>query len=181
MTPNDSELYASWVSTHAPGLFRFACRLTGSRDHADDLLQETFTEAWKSRHLLSDPAKARAWLFQILRHRWMHHLRDSSRRLRPLTGPAAQAAMADQPSPSDNPAHNLAESDALQRALMILENDMRLPLLLVTMEGHTCQEVADMLGLPLGTVLSRIHRAKAALRDYLERHHETPRPAGGAK
>jgi RNA polymerase sigma-70 factor (ECF subfamily) len=163
-TPNEQD-YGQWVETYAAGMYRLAYRLCGRRELAQDLVQESFCEAWKSRGNLGDSAKAKAWLFQILRHRWMHYLRDQSRRIKLTSGAEEMAGKAS----GTNPAEKLAESDEMQRALDTIDEDMRLPLLLVVMEGYTCQEVGDMLGMPLGTVLSRIHRAKAALRSHFEK------------
>jgi RNA polymerase sigma-70 factor (ECF subfamily) len=61
----------------------------------------------------------------------------------------------------------IAESDFVQRALDQIEEDLKLPFLLVVMEGYSCQEAADLLKIPLGTVLSRLHRARQALRAVL--------------
>ncbi len=156
--------YENWVREWAPGLYRLAVRLCGKRELAEDLLQETFCEAWKFRDKLSDPEKARAWLFQILRNRWSHHLRDSSRRLRPLHNQdALDAAGAQGP----DAVALIAESDFVQRALDQIDEDLKLPFLLVVMEGYSCQEAADLLKIPLGTVLSRLHRARQALRSVL--------------
>ena len=70
------ELYEQWVRQFAPELYRFAYRLTGQREKAEDILQETFVEAWKSLDQQRDPARARAWLYQILRFRHAHLVRD---------------------------------------------------------------------------------------------------------
>jgi RNA polymerase sigma-70 factor (ECF subfamily) len=156
--------YECWVREWAPGLYRLAVRLCGRRELAEDLLQETFCEAWKFRDKLSDPEKARAWLFQILRNRWSHHLRDSGRRLKPShNAEALDAAGAQGP----DAIALIAESDFVQRALDQIEEDLKLPFLLVVMEGYSCQEAADLLKIPLGTVLSRLHRARQALRAVL--------------
>jgi RNA polymerase sigma-70 factor (ECF subfamily) len=168
--------YESWVSQWAPTLYRLALRLCGKRELAEDLLQETFVEAWKSRDKLSDPAKARAWLFQILRNRWSHYLRDSSRRLRPSHD---QDALSQVGSRAPDHSALLAESDFVQRALDQLEDDLKLPFLCVVMEGYSCQETADLLKIPLGTVLSRLYRARQALRLLLSPAHVGLAPPAG--
>jgi RNA polymerase sigma-70 factor, ECF subfamily len=170
-TPDEKD-YGRWIETYAAGMFRLAFRLCGQRELAEDLVQDTFCEAWKSRGKLASSDKARPWLFQILRHRWLHHLRDRSRRIKEAPGGGGIENLGNQPrsdAGGGDPALRISESDALQRALDILDADMKLPLLMVAMDGYTCQEVADLLGLPLGTVLSRIHRAKVHLREYFER------------
>ena len=90
MTQPRRELYEQWVRQFAPELYRFAYRLTGQREKAEDILQETFVEAWKSLDQQRDPQRARAWLFQILRFRFAHLVRDErhepSRRHLPVPG-----------------------------------------------------------------------------------------------
>jgi RNA polymerase sigma-70 factor (ECF subfamily) len=162
---NRQKAYEAWVQEWAPGLYRLAVRLCGKRDLAEDLVQETFREAWKFRDILTDPDKARAWLFQILRNRWSHYLRDAGRRLKPThSAEALEGAGARGP----DAIQQIAESDFVQRALERIEEDLKLPFLLVVMEGYTCQEAADALKIPLGTVLSRLHRARQALRGLLQ-------------
>lgn len=153
--------YERWVRTHARELFAMAYRLSGHRQIAEDLVQETFAEAWRCREQLAEPLKARGWLFSILRHRWSHHLRDASRRPT-LVGSAEHEDRT--AAPMRSPLETLEHRDTLQRALNSLDEKFRLPLLMVLMEGKTSQQVADALEIPLGTVLSRLHRARAALR-----------------
>ncbi len=164
MTNPHQQLYENCIREHSDGLYRLAYRLSGKPDLAQDLVQETFCEAWKSIASLSDPSKSKAWLFQILRFRWSHYLRDRSRRITAVSDHDAVAAMG-----SSKPSHvdRIADADHLQAALDRLEPDLKLPLLLVLMEDYTCQEAADALQIPLGTVLSRIHRAKITLRKLL--------------
>ena len=163
MNTNDTAaraLYERCVREHGPTLYRVAFRLCGRRDLADDLTQETFCEAWKSLSTLSDPAKAKPWLFQILRFRWSHYLRDLSRRIRTTTEQDV-AANAEQLSPVDR----LADADLLSFVLERMDPALKAPLLLTLAQGYTCRETAGALQIPLGTVLSRIHRAKAVLRE----------------
>lgn len=156
--PKPLSLYEQWVRQHAAELYRFAYRLCGAPEIAEDLVQETFYEAWRNMRNLRAHKKARAWLFQILRHRYARWRRTEAREPRPtvaeLAAPDALAA----------PSHHHGEDDALQRALGGLSDRLKLPLLMVFMEGLSCQEAAHRLDVPLGTVLSRIHRAKRSLR-----------------
>ena len=159
-SPAARSLYERCVREHGPALYRLAFRLCGRRDLADDLTQETFCEAWKSLSTLSDPAKAKPWLFQILRFRWSHYLRERSRRIR-TTAEQDVAADAD----SANCIDRLADVDLLFSVLACMDPVLKAPLLLTVAEGYTCRETAGALQIPLGTVLSRIHRAKAVLRE----------------
>ena len=155
--------YERWVRDHAAELYRFAYRFCGDRDVAEDLVQETFYEAWKSLGSLRHEDRARAWLYQILRHRYARLRRTESRT--PLHVPLDSV----EPAPSHAPSvtDSSIKHDALQTALNGLSDRVKVPLLMVFMEGQTCQEAADLLDLPLGTVLSRIHRAKRRLRELL--------------
>jgi RNA polymerase sigma-70 factor (ECF subfamily) len=154
--------YEQWVHAHAPALFRYAMHLCGRRHLAEDLLQETFTQAWKSLARQKDADKVRSWLFAILRHCHAHHVRDNQN----SRGNQALAASSDEHPPDRRPAplHTLAQQDALQAALDQLSPPNRETFLLVFAEGLTCQKAADALHIPLGTVLSRLHSARRTLR-----------------
>lgn len=164
------EFYETLVRTHAADLYRFAHRLSGQGAHAEDLVQETFQEAWRGLARLRDPQKARAWLFQILRHRHAHWVRDRGR------ATAAHQRLGEAvPAPRD-PEHGHSQSDLLQQALAQLDERQRVPLLMIFAEGLTSQETADALGIPLGTVLSRVHRARAKLVDFINEQEPRSRP-----
>lgn len=74
-------LYEELVHSHGGAVYRFAYRLCGDPDLADDLVQETFCEAWRSIESLRDHGRGKAWLFQIIRYRNAHRIRDRSRRV----------------------------------------------------------------------------------------------------
>jgi RNA polymerase sigma-70 factor (ECF subfamily) len=153
------------VRLYAPQLYRYAFRLSGSPQIAEDLVQETFMEAWRFISRQKDENRARAWLFQILRHRHSHYLRDTRhhRRSMPLTDDADS-----QPAVSSHPAlKQLAEQDAIQTALDSLSPLIRETFLMVFVEGRTCREAAESLSIPLGTVLSRLDSARRTLRSAL--------------
>ncbi len=162
-------MYEHWVRDHGAELYRFAYRVCGDHEVAEDLVQETFYEAWKCMNRLRDTERARAWLFQILRHRYSRWVRTERRS--PTTAPLDRAAG----YAAERTIH--AERDSLQQALDEVSDVMKVPLLMVFIEGLTCQETADRLDLPLGTVLSRIHRAKRQLRTML-RDADVPNEAG---
>ncbi len=164
MSDRGAQRYETLVRAHAADLFRFAYRLTGTHAAAEDLLQETFSEAWRCLEQLRRPSAARAWLLQILRNRHAHQQRGAARR--PALGGDIDAL--------ESEAHDGPTRDALQRALDQLDDRFKVPFLLVFLEGLTCQETADAMGVPLGTVLSRIHRARVALRARLAEPSDAP-------
>lgn len=166
-TDNPQAQYEQWVRALAPELYRFAYRMTGNHQVAEDLVQETFTEAWRSMASQREPDKARAWFYQILRYRHAHLLRDRGRRIQagPLEEEVAEAQSA-------RPALDaLADKEQLQRALDLLAPEIRETFLLVFMQGYKCREAAADLKVPLGTVLSRLSRARASLRQAFEAAH----------
>jgi RNA polymerase sigma factor (sigma-70 family) len=156
----ERELYARLVRSHGADLFRFGYRLSGDVHIAEDLVQDTFSEAWRGRAALRDETCVRAWLFQILRYRYAHLVRDRGRRPR-IVGDAEGI---EPTSLESDPAAGIHRRDELQRALDGLADHFKLPFLMVFLQGLTCQEVAEALDLPVGTVLSRLHRARKALR-----------------
>ncbi len=164
-------LYESWVRDFGPDLYRCAARLCGREDCAEELVQEVFYEAWRSMDSLREPGKARVWLLGILRHRYMHWLRDMKRHPKQSAGENLEQTLA---STQQGPEQALAQKEVLQGALDALEDRYKVPFLLVFLEGMTCQAAADFIGVPLGTVLSRIYRARQFMREHLERE----RPAG---
>ena len=149
------------VSDHGPVLYRMAYRMVGNRHEAEDLTQETFRSAWKSRERFRPGGGERAWLAAILRRR----VADYWRRPRPPMLLAGEGKI-DVGYPGDDPLRD-EFTDEMQHALGQLPDDLRETLLLVVVAELTHQETADMLGIPLGTVLSRVSRARKRLREYL--------------
>lgn len=149
------------VVDHGPAMYRLAYRLVGDRHEAEDLVQEAFRSAWKSRNLFQPEGGTRAWLASILRRRAADHWRHP----RPPTVLASDRTL-EVEIPEIDPCRDQL-SDEMQRALGQLPQDLRETLLLVVVGELTHQEAADLLGVPLGTVLSRVSRARKRLRDQL--------------
>lgn len=149
------------VEDHGPAMYRLAYRLVGDRHEAEDLVQETFRSAWKSRLLFRPEGGHRAWLAAILRRR----VADHWRRPHPPTVMAGEGNL-EVEGPEEDPTRDEL-TDEMQQALAQLPQDLRETLLLVVVAELTHQEAADLLGVPLGTVLSRVSRARKRLRDYL--------------
>jgi len=166
------EQYESWVDAWSADLYRFAYRLCGQGDLAEDLVQETFFHAWRSMHSLRDPGRARAWLYQILRHRYAHWVRADARRPAQQTPPESFDRLVG--NGQEQPLARMVRDEQLQLALDALEERYRQPLLLVFLEGLTCRQAAEQLKVPLGTVLSRIHRARRFLRERMPKAEPGP-------
>lgn len=163
------EWYADLVRTHLDALHRTALRLTGNAADADDLAQETFLRAWRSFDQLREPAGARAWLFCLLRSAYLDQLRKQARRPQPVALDEVAEPAALPPAQDYESRRALEEQfdDEVLSALDELSEEERLALLFQTFGGLSYREISEALDCPLGTVMSRLHRAKSALRRRL--------------
>jgi RNA polymerase sigma-70 factor (ECF subfamily) len=152
---------------HLDALYNFAIYLTRNPPEADDLVQETYLRAFRFAHRFQAGTHLRAWLFQILRNTFLTFYRLRER----------EAAIADDGVPDwdvpmfhDAPESSASAMDAhtdLERALSRLPEEFRTVLLLAEVEGMPLEEVARVMSCPVGTVKSRIFRAKERLRGLL--------------
>lgn len=159
-------LYEKIVSSHARDIYRFAFRLCGSADRAEDLVQEAMYHAWRSIDSLRDADRARFWLLGILRNRYKHALRKQGRRIQTVSDDVSLDQVSDHVG--EKAIEQLENQELLQHALNTLDDRYKEPFLLVHMQGLACRDAAELLQLPLGTVLSRIHRAKQHLRRQIQ-------------
>lgn len=150
--------FAHMVEAAVPALRRYARGLTRDLDIADDIVQETVVRALRSEHLFQG-ADARAWLYTILTNLNRNRLRALSRR-----PPMSQIQEHDA---CDFAGPELGSRD-IERALAALPEDQRTTLLLVVLEGLTYREVAEVQDVPMGTVTSRLARARAQIKAYLD-------------
>lgn len=161
-TPAQRAEFKRELTEVVPHLRAFARGLCGHSDMADDLVQETMLKAWAARDRFEPGTSMRAWTFVILRNAYLSDMRrnrfrgeyDESVAERILTAPAGQ----------EHPVHL---SD-LQRALQALPDERREALLLVGAGGFSYEEAAQICGCALGTIKSRVGRARAALSQMLE-------------
>lgn len=148
-----------------PRLRRYALALTGNRDAADDLTQDTLERAWRKRTLWRPGTDLRAWLFSVMHNVWVNGVRT----MRPTASLDTDAAAADAAAAATAPTS--AESGIalaeLQRALLKLPDEQRAVLLLVGLEQLRYAEAAAVLDVPIGTVMSRLARAREQLRHLL--------------
>jgi RNA polymerase sigma factor (sigma-70 family) len=148
---------------HSSSLLRVARRLSSDAASAEDLVQETLLRAWRNFRQFRSGTNARAWLFRILLNAF--YAQSRRRRAEPVTLGISEV---EEISP-DFAASGIFEFDAadVTRALAALPINYRTVLLLGVVEGFTCGEIAGILSLPVGTVMSRLSRARQALRVQL--------------
>ena len=147
------------IETCVPALRRYARALTRNADRADDLVQDCLERAIRKRGLFAPTGPLQAWLFRMLVNLWRNSLRAERRRGEHVTFDA----MPVEPSIPAPQTERIALGE-MSRALDRLPDEQRETLLLVVLEGVTYEEAARILGIPIGTVMSRLSRARAALR-----------------
>lgn len=162
------------IDAEGPRLLAFAGRFCGSESEAEDLVQETFTRAWRSWDQLDDRARARPWLYAIARHacQRMHRKRagepprlESLDELLPRPAPTVPDLR-----PGADPHLTRLRSEArelVERGLATLPPTFRIPLVLADVAELTIQEISAVLGIREATVKTRIHRARLKLRAIL--------------
>lgn len=149
------------VDAHYAGLYRYAYRLSGSSADAEDLTQDTFGKAITRLGQLRDPDRAKAWLYRILRNLYLHKIRDEKRRrIVPLESVGELPEAVTNSMPDADPAE-------LQAALDQLDEAFRTPLILFYFDDFSYRDIAEQMDLPIGTVMSRLARAKGYLRGKL--------------
>lgn len=153
---------ARLIEEQLPRLRRYARALTGNRAQSDDLVQDTLERAWTRLHLWRAGSDMRAWLFTIMHNVFVNGVRARRLETIPLEDEASASEAAVRGAPEDG----LLMRD-LQLALAQLPVDQREALLLVGLEGLRYEEIAEVLGVPIGTVMSRLSRARERLRTLL--------------
>jgi RNA polymerase sigma-70 factor (ECF subfamily) len=162
-----SDDFTQQALQHLDALYNFAVYLTRNPPEAYDLVQETYLRALRFSHRFEPGTHLRAWLFQILRNTFLTFYR-----LREREVPIADDGVPDwdvpmfHDAPEDSSSAMEAHTD-LERAMSRLPQDFRTVLLLAEVEGMPLEDVARVMGCPVGTVKSRIFRAKERLRALL--------------
>ncbi|MBM3341832.1 MAG: sigma-70 family RNA polymerase sigma factor [Betaproteobacteria bacterium] len=154
--------FAAQVSAVIPRLRRYARALTGDTLTADDLVQDTLERALTKRHLWRPGSDLRAWMFTVMHNIFVNQVRSRS----------AQNTVALEQEAYDVPAKaspvDLLELGDIDAAIRQLPGEQREVLLLVALEQLSYEEVAQALGIPIGTVMSRLYRACERVRVLLE-------------
>jgi RNA polymerase sigma-70 factor (ECF subfamily) len=142
-------------------MYRYAAWLSRDAGIAEDVVQEALLRAWKSLDALREDAAAKQWLLTIVRRenaRYFERKRLETVDIDELT--QSQAAMI---AETDNP-----DLDEMREAIYRLEDDYREPLVLQVLMGHSTKEIAELMGIKPGAVLTRLHRARIKLKDIVD-------------
>ena len=149
------------VEVLSPDLYRYAYWLVGDQHVAEDLVQETFTRAWRSLDSLREEGAAKAWLITTLRRENARRFSHKSLERIDIDVDTLEAS---------NAQEDQLEARALRRALTELSRDYRDPLLLQVVGGFSVGEIAQEMNLSTGAVTTRLFRARQKLRDVLTHH-----------
>ena len=163
------------VRAHQDRVYTFCARMLSDREEALDVAQEVFLSAYRNLDRFREEASLSTWLLKIAANRSLNRIRQrSSRAAREVSYP--ESALRDDlpfqpPAPEEGRPDRIAEiremGKILEQALHRIDADSRWLMLLSDVEGFTYEEVAAMAGIPVGTVKSRLHRARMALRKIL--------------
>jgi RNA polymerase sigma-70 factor (ECF subfamily) len=159
---------------HTDALFRTALRFAPTRSDAEDLVQETFLRAYRAFDRFEPGTNCRAWLFKILTNTGINHHHRRARRPTEVDFEAIEAiaaaptdAAVPEAGGGDWSAYAPLVDDDVQAALAALPERFRVVLVLSVLEGFAYKEIASILGIPIGTVMSRLYRARKMLQAAL--------------
>ncbi len=159
------------VRPHADALYRTALRMTGENASAEDLVQDCFLKAWKNLHRFERGTNFKAWIFTILTNAYINDYRKKSRAPAMVTDFAEvePAGPVEVPHLTAQDVERLGErlGDRAKKALAKVPDEFRVIFLLATIEETSYKDIATMLGIPIGTVMSRLFRARRMLREEL--------------
>ena len=178
----DQQDFADQAMEYAPQLYSAALRMTRNRADAEDLVQDAYLRAYRSFHTFQEGTNLRAWLYRILTNAYINKYRAKQRRpqeselgeiedlyLYRRLGSMETAAAS---MSAEERFLDLFTDDEVKQALEDLPDSFRLPVLLADVEGFAYKEIAEMLDIPIGTVMSRLHRGRKAMQralyDYAE-------------
>ena len=166
--------FAAQAMQFAPQLYSAAMRLTRNSADAEDLVQDTYLRAWRSFNTFQEGTNLRAWLYRILTNSFINKYRAKQRRP-DETGMDniedlylyKRIGTLDGGRSAEDTMFEMFTDDEVKEALEELPENFRLPVLLADVEGFAYKEIAEMLEIPVGTVMSRLHRGRKQMHKLL--------------
>jgi RNA polymerase sigma-70 factor (ECF subfamily) len=175
--PNEQQKYVDFEKEalpHMNALYNFALRMTGDADDADDLVQETYLKAFRFFDKFEKGTNAKAWLFRILKNSYINEYRKVKKEPNKVDYNDIENFYENIKS-SEVKSNHLVEDvfnnlldDEISEAISSLPEDFKTVIILSDIEGFTYEEIADFVDCPIGTVRSRLHRARKML--YVRLH-----------
>ncbi len=175
ITLNEKELQQRYVEfekeavPHLDAVYNFALRMTGDEDDADDLVQETYLKAFRFFDKFENGTNCKAWLFRILKNSFINDYRKTTKEPNKVDYDDIQnfyenikADEVETQHYEEDAFSNLLD-DEISKAISELPEDFRTVVILSDIEGFTYEEIADFVDIPVGTVRSRLHRARKML------------------
>ena len=174
---SEQEQFTADAMQYAPQLFSTALRMTRNRSDAEDLVQETYIKGWRSFHTFQEGTNLRAWLFRIMTNTYINKYNAQKRKgtevelddveelfLYKRLGSIDQSQLS---SSAEDQMLELFTDVEVKSALEELPEDFRIPVLLSDVDGFSYKEISEMLEIPIGTVMSRLHRGRKAMQKML--------------
>ena len=173
----DRQTFTKEAPQYAQQLFAGAVRMTRNRADAEDLVQETYLKAWRAYDSYEEGTNLRAWLFRIMTNTYINRYNAAQRRptetdldeveelfLYRRLGSIDHSRMN---ASAEDQMMELFTDDEVRGAIEELPDNFRLPLILSDVEGFAYKEIAEMLDIPIGTVMSRLHRGRKLMQKRL--------------
>ena len=176
-----NEIFDKEFMPFMDSMYNFAFRLTLDEDDAHDLVQDTYLKAFRFINSFQRGTNAKAWLFRILKNSFINDYRKKSKQPAKVdyqeveTFYNSEDAEAEQQITTDLRVETVQDmiGDEVANALNSLDVDFRTVIILCDIEGFTYEEMAKILDIPIGTVRSRLHRARNLLKDKLRQYAQT--------
>ncbi len=176
--PKEVDSFSEEALTHLDALYAVACRMTRNPTEAEDLVQDALVKAMRARNQFLAGTNLKAWLFRILTNTFINKYRRGGLERSVLDGPDADpladgwvsaATMRQLRDPEQTALLPIVEGE-VRRALDALPPEFRLAVILCDVEEFSYEEIAEIMGCPIGTVMSRLHRGRKLLQKSLYGH-----------